>query len=323
MRWLAVGVTALMLAGCAGCTPAPSDSGGAGGQNVTPHVDHHQVAASDADVAGSSAGYALYQSVSENRRFVDSAVQELVRRCMIQAGFQYWPVQQLPAEYRDPARPLSVADASTRGYRALVPPTNAPGSTEREAYLASLTPDQLQQYGRALGGDPDATKTVDTPAGKLTFTTGGCTSSALGQLVPDPARYQTLAFQVSNLTSLPEFQPTSDPGLQAATRTWSECMSTAGYRYGSPAEAIEAASAIEASSAGGSSAPLPDQPPPAARAIAVADATCRAKTNWDTANRIAVHNALAVVVDTHQTDILSFNDMAMQAAQKAKQVLGR
>jgi len=272
---------------------------------------------------GSAAGYALYQSASENRTFVNNAVEELIRRCMVRAGFQYWPMPELPAQYRDPARALSIDDAKLRGYRALDPPTQAPGSAERDAYLNSLTADQQAQYDRALVGDRAAKKTVDTPAGKLTFSIGGCTTAAFAQLVPDPTRYISLDYQVANLTSLPEFQPALDPALKTATASWASCMSAAGYHYSAPGPAIEAASKLDSSSSGGQNAPLSAKPAPAALGIAVADATCRGKTAFDTANRVAVHNSLAVVADAHQADILTFNDLATKAAQKAREILSR
>lgn len=274
-------------------------------------------------VSGSTAGYSLYQSASENRTFVTNAAEELTRRCMVKAGYQYWPMPLLPAQYRDPARPLSLADAKVRGYRALDLPTNAPGSAEREAYLSSLTPDQQNQYDLALGGDPNSTKTVKTPAGKLTFTTGGCRGQSFAQLLTDPNRYLSLDYQIANLTSLAEFDPEADPGLISATRAWSTCMTGSGYHFASPGKAIDAASKLDAAASANQNAALSDQPTPAARAIATADASCRATTNWDTANRVAVHNSLAVVADAHQADILTFNEMANNAAQKAKEILGR
>ncbi len=269
---------------------------------------------------GSAGGFATYESVNQNKDFVTAATEELTRRCMEFAGFKYWPVPSLPKEFRNPARPLTLVDAEARGYRALEVPLDAPGSAESNAYLASLTASERAAYQLAVGGNPNRVTKMNTPVGQLSLPTEGCLHGSVAKLITDPEQFQALLFTVSNLTQLHEFRPDVDPNLVTATSEWARCITGSGYDYKTPGAAQSAAMELDSSSPNPDGS-LPRVPTPKALAIAVADATCRSKTSWDSSNAAAVRNALAVVVDAHQADILAFNELALAAADKARTVL--
>ncbi|PZS35035.1 MAG: hypothetical protein DLM58_04660 [Pseudonocardiales bacterium] len=234
---------------------------------------------------------------------------------MLAGGFQYWPSPPLPAKFRVPALPLTVADAQAHGYAAFNPPP-APGDAESSAYQASLSESQRASYSALLSGTDNAKIVVKTSVGEITVGMGGCRGKALSQLFPDPAdrkRYVGLDFEVSNLNQVPAFDQATDPNLVAATKKWSSCMAAAGRQYASPDDAIEAAGALS---------PDANNPSPPAIAIAVADATCRQQTAYDAANSAAARNAFAVAAESVQADLLAYNQLAVAATARAKVLIG-
>jgi hypothetical protein len=301
--------------------------GGSGGTAPTPGRNDQSDAGTSAPVTyrvGSSAGYATFQAISENRRFLDHARNELTRRCMAAAGFQYWPALDLPKEYSDPARPLTVEGAQTRGYHSLDVPPDRDREAAISAYFATLSDAQQQEYQRSAEGPANDVYKFHTFLGDGGYPRHGCAGNSVSQITDKPAEFVRLELIMTNLTDAPEYRPDADPGLKAPRARWRSCMTDAGYDFTSPRAAQVKGGQLDSAAARKAGLELePDAPSPAALALAVADAKCRASSGWNDAYARAVRNALAVVIDAHESDVLAWEDISAAAVTKAKAVLSK
>lgn len=276
---------------------------------------------------GSTTGYGTYETLSENRTFVQSAIDELTRRCMARGGYKFWPPQPTAAKYRDPGLPLTVADATQRGYQALDPPNDHALGALQDKYFGAMSDAQSHAYQSYLSGDPNKAKQFVTYLGSGSFAGGGCAYSSVSQIVNEPADYVRLALIMSNLTVAPEYHPGVDPVLTAPLISWKSCMSRSGYSIKTPGAARQRGAELNVEAARQGISPdqtavIPDTPSPESRNLAIADAKCRTTNGWNVAFSKAAHNALAVVIDAHEADVLKFNELSSAAVSKAKTVLG-
>lgn len=276
-----------------------------------------------------AAAVADYQTMTTDRAFIQRAEQELISRCMAAAGFEYTPIEQLPARWRQLTQPLSVQAAEESGYASLTAPLTSPDAEANEKYMAALSKADRQRYATTLNGDPGHTAKITSPAGTVAIPTSGCVRQADRDLFGNAVKWAQASTFVTDVGNYPEYRPADDTTLKHATQEWSSCMADRGYRFATPDDAMQLAlseaTPFNRLDANGNEVPqeTAGAHPDKARDIAVADATCRAQTGWDDANRVAAQRALAAVFAAHESDVLAYNEMAAVGVAKARAVLGQ
>lgn len=120
---------------------------------------------------------ANYETILTNRAFIERAEQELIRRCMVAAGFEYTPVQPLSVQLRQLTLPLSVQAASASGYSSVLLPVSGPDTEANAAYVASLSDADKKRYRDTLIGSlgPDQGVEATNALGSIRVSSGGCT----------------------------------------------------------------------------------------------------------------------------------------------------
>src|SRR4051794_4812097 len=166
-----------------------------------------------------------------------SKVENAIRACMKQQGFDYVPVDPIAQRSAlfGSARLSDVDFAKQFGYgiSTLWGKTSATADPNQRTRAAMGAADR-QAYDRALGGDdPGATFTSAVDTGDFTKL-GGCTRKSTDQVFGGA---QVLTQLQGKLDQLEE-RIFSDQRMVRAVEKWSTCMSDAGYRYEEP-EAID------------------------------------------------------------------------------------
>lgn len=168
-------------------------------------------------------------------RVRQARIQNAIRDCMRQEGFEYVPV--------DPGAQLAAVTGSSRlsdedftkqfGYGI----STFWGRAGRQAdpndqYRKSLSPAERTAYSRALYGENDGA-TVDEALDSGDFSKlGGCTRKATEAVFGGT---QVLTQLQSKLDGLDE-RINADQRMVRALDKWTECMAAAGYRYQEPDE---------------------------------------------------------------------------------------
>lgn len=281
---------------------------------------------SDGAASGPAAAVTQYQAMMADRDVIQRAEQVLIGRCMAAAGFEYTPVEQLPARWRQLTQPLSVQAASESGYASLTEPLTGPSAEANEKYVASLSPADQQRYSAAISGTAgDRVELTDAAGTTMTINTTGCTRQADRDLFGDAVKWAELSLSFSDIRSV----SADDAALKHVTQQWSSCMEGRDYHFAGPdaamQQALSEATPFNRLDANGNEVPeeTAGADPDGARAIAVADATCRAQTGWDDAHRDAAQRALAAAFEAHESDVLAYQQMATAGVAKAHTVLGQ
>lgn len=271
-----------------------------------------------------------YETMWTSRTLIERAEQQLKSECMATSGFKYLPLEPLPIQWRQLTHPLTVAAASIDGYASIMLPVNSPTGEANTKYIAELSDAGQERYSVALNGSPDLSETVviSDEAGSVRIRTTGCGRQADRELFGDPIEWAKVSLFLSDIPFMPQYTPQDDPALKSASGRWSKCMKEAGYHVADPNKAFNDAVVLSTPrtqrNTNGDAIPLPTPgvTPGPARNIAVADATCRADTGWDEANRRAALRALSVVLAVHEPEVRAYNSMAAAGVTKARTVLG-
>jgi len=206
----------------------------------------------------------------------ERGMQEAVRRCMAQAGFDYTPAGSGMTMDLNAAigfKRLTVDAAKAGGYASTGPlGTREPAPESADGRLFANP-----AFTRALTGPAD-TASMTTAAG-IGTSSGGCRGEAMN-LIYGSAENYVLATGVAYNSVFPaSLSASGDSGIAKATSDWAACMNNTPYAsFTNPQQAADAGTA-----AGGQEE----------FRIAVTDAVCRDKTGF--------HAALDNVLDKYLT----------------------
>ncbi|MFD0318552.1 hypothetical protein [Streptomyces flavalbus] len=289
-------LTALLLAGLAGCGPGRGAVGpDAGPARALPR-----------------------QVTAEESATLRRAELVLERRCMARAGFHLPPVPE-PARNGPPPPPmrLVLADpawAREHGYGSLVRPSGPDGDAASrgadpvDTYVRGLTPQRRAAALRAWQGGGRDTVEVTLPSGMTTGrSTRGCTSEARGELYGDFRTWFGADAVDRDIVSLALSRTETDPAVTGALRGWAVCVAGRGLPYSSP-QRLRAAL--------GASATKADE-----IRYAVAEAECAVTSGLAEAAADAERRHLAALRARYRADVTNARAMRLAALRKAALIL--
>ncbi|WP_148234322.1 hypothetical protein [Cellulomonas flavigena] len=160
--------------------------------------------------------------------------EEAVAACMHDAGFEYHPDESVGTGWRRTSPEVgTVAYAERYGYGETieteegrppglwVEPLESEGLRRNREYVASLSPAAVEQYERALDGEPWD--------GAGEYVPDGCRGLAYEEVAPDgyagPADLRDVKLAVRGVYEAVE----SDPRVTDVRARWALCMEEAGY----------------------------------------------------------------------------------------------
>jgi len=182
------------------------------------------------------------------------AAEAEIKDCMARAGFEYTPavVQDLGASQSIGTPTIDEVQKSGYGVAdavaAQIALMEGAGQDPNDAYLETLSPEQIQAYQGALTGITADEIVFDDEGRPISAATGepvsaaeiraasddGCASQAYADLL-DPAGANLLSSDVY-LEAQQLVQ--ADPEMLALTADWTRCMASAGYPVRDQAELI-------------------------------------------------------------------------------------
>ncbi|GEA86163.1 hypothetical protein [Cellulomonas cellasea] len=247
--------------------------------------------------------------------------EEIVAACMREQGFEYTQqdmsavTETIEEDQKDADRYGTEEYAAEHGY-GMSTSYDAPAAGEEEwvdpnaEYVAAMSEEERAAYQAALFGDQAAAAQGAAPSGD--WTTQGCQGKAQhevyeqGQAWADP-EFATLQ---EEMTALYE-RATSDPKMTEANAAWSACMAEAGYAdLATPEDAVEAVSQEFSAIVSATTAEAPEPDPAAVAAFtekeiatAVADARCKASTEYEEKAREVQFALEQEFVDQHEAEL--------------------
>lgn len=314
-QWKAVAGAALLVGACAG--PGGTSSANGTASESTESRGHD------------AAPGVVVVRVYEEDRLLHNAEQELIRRCMAEAGFEFAPSPYPPADVIDTRQRLEavgpffapfgvdVEAATANGYEIaarLAPPTEDPEAADR-TIVDRLTETERQAWERAFSGDGSEFVEVELPDGsRVGQSTGGCLGDALRTLYGDPQTYLEARLPVDNARSRVEQQASSDAAFVSAEARWAECMRDLGVDVRSRRDAIAMATAAYDSPASAAGFAAESR-------IAAADAECSATTGYAEAAADAWARARQDVLADLEGQLLAYDETPRAALDVARGVL--
>lgn len=244
-------------------------------------------------------------------RLLNSAEQILIRTCMAQHGFRYWPVP-LPSDPQFPYLNNSVAWARRHGFGR--EPTGLQQAVSAgNRYLSQLPAARRQAYGVALNGvgpgGPGVTAALPQGGGLVGQNTGSCRTRAQTQLYRDFRVWFQAKVVTDNLPAIWQSQVLGHPGYRHAVRRWAACVRAAGYRYSSP---LSAAFEPTAES----------RPRPPEIRLAVTDARCVRGAGLDSVGRrLSAHYARPLQA-RYGAEISAGRRLSLAALPRARAIVG-
>ncbi|SDM06898.1 hypothetical protein [Arthrobacter sp. ok362] len=206
----------------------------------------------------------------------EKGMQEVVRRCMAKAGFDYTPpMWDKPLDLNGVIgfKRLTIEAAKATGYASTGP--QGPREPAPESQVGQLFADPA--FNTALAGTSGSTN-ITTVQG-MGATSGGCRGEAMTRIYGGAENYMLATGLASNSLFLATNSASGDPGIATAIKDWKACMNETPYSsYANPQQAADAGKV-----AGGQEE----------FRIAVTDAVCRDKTGF--------HAALDKVLDKYLT----------------------
>jgi hypothetical protein len=223
-------LAAVLLSGCSGQTGSAADD---------PSGREHSIGAGLPEVSGGSAPVTLEKLNPSQQLFLFKAEEELTRRCMVKAGFDY-VVSPVTVEDFTP-RYLTADELAAAGYR-LEQQIAAEGSTEgpNDAIRAKLTPERQKAWTEALfgyvpnddggasgNGGEISMKEVD--GSTISTSLSGCVSEARAQLYGSLEGYLSYTV-IKDAVNGPvtENLMWADVTYQATAAKWRSCMTRHG-----------------------------------------------------------------------------------------------
>jgi hypothetical protein len=248
-----------------------------------------------------------YKVILRDEPALQQAEQSLIEQCMAREHIKYVPPPPPSKDGQPLTEPLTTATAVREGYPQLLPKPKSAA----EVYIASLSETDSRRYRTALVGADHDKIPISVNGSSVLMPNSGCQSQAERAVYGDRKRWAPLHLLIFNLTGQRQFSTSADAELATATTRWSHCMTAAGRPFDSPADAIAAAAAA-ANTSGVSTSGTP-------KAIAVADATCRAHTNWDAENAAAAGRALSGVTTTFAKQLTQYRSLQLAALSRIQE----
>ncbi|MED7947722.1 hypothetical protein [Streptomyces sp. BE303] len=232
--------------------------------------------AADPAPAGGGAAGPVRRPTEDELDVLQRAEQLLIRDCMKEQGFSYFPVPRRPsADYREFPYVVDDVDwARTNGYGRAVERRldEEDAVAPRTAYYRSLPPDRAQALGVALNGpSPTGLEVANPVGGRLTHSDQGCAVGAWQRLYGDARAWFGSSEVVNNLFGIRAGRVTQDPAYRDAVAVWSACVAGRGHPADDPRQLRDRQLSRE-----GEAAEREDVP------VAVSEAECARSTGLDT-----------------------------------------
>ncbi|MEW2398072.1 hypothetical protein [Streptomyces sp. NPDC046862] len=164
------------------------------------------------------------------------AEQLLIRGCMAEKGFRYWPAPRLPApDYRE--FPYGIDDetwAARHGYGRDIEQRLERNwkDSEGKRYLDSLPKARYEAYGDALYGPSeggDRLKAKPPMGGTLSHSKKGCVADSWRSLYGDVRAWYRSIQVVNGLPGMRVGRVAEDPAFRSALAKWRDCMKRRGH----------------------------------------------------------------------------------------------
>ncbi|MFE4194798.1 hypothetical protein ACFRJ9_02945 [Paenarthrobacter sp. NPDC056912] len=237
----------------------------------------------------------------------EKGLAEAVRRCMAKAGYDYTPASAgqstVDLKHHIGFDTLTVEAARASGYASSKP--KGPGEPAEGSELGKLFADPAFQ--RALhGGEPQEQNTVRSSQG-TGMLAGGCTAEGITAVYGNANDYMRATGLAFNSLLVATNAAGQDSDIEAAVVAWKECMTTTAFPYSRPGEAVSAG--LEA----GGQKELK---------IAVTDATCREKTDFDAKLTAVLDKYLTTRMKELETEVAEVRQIRNDASARASALLG-
>lgn len=164
------------------------------------------------------------------------AEQLLIRDCMADKGFRYWPVPRVPApDYRE--FPYGIDDetwAARHGYGRDIERRVERDwkDSEEKRYLDSLPKARYEAYGDALFGPSEGgnrLKATPPMGGVLSHSEKGCAADSWQSLYGDVRAWYRSIQVVNGLPGLRVGRVAEDPAFRSVLAKWRDCMKGRGH----------------------------------------------------------------------------------------------
>ena len=240
--------------------------------------------------------------------------EESIAACMHEAGFEYRPhvptPDQLTFEPDETVLKGTLEFAERYGYGVAELPSQGGirfsdfgPDPEQAAYLARMSPTELEAYETALDG-----RIVDGRPGEVITRAGGCRELARDPGADDAERAFLRGVEEEFVRFYRSMSESS--AFDELDRDWSECLREAGYTEASPRAAEERVReewrvALEAADLFVSPT-LVAEHQPAEIALATADARCRERVDYQERHDAIAWDLEQAYVDTHAADLETY-----------------
>ncbi|WP_190136541.1 hypothetical protein [Streptomyces longispororuber] len=261
---------------------------------------------------------------------LDTALNELVHRCMARAGFTYPAARgPLPVAFDDASALVDLRRRERYGYGIASAP---PGTGQPSApYYTELDADRRRRFDLAFSGPPDAKKEVETGTGTVRVGVRGCDAEARRELAGDVVSWARMYYTPQALNGRLDALVPRQPSYVAALARWRACMAERGHPFASPEKAhAELAAAFERTRKTGRTAKARQgETSPQRRfrqrerAVAVADGKCALEVSLPQA-AIAARRALVRTLPEQDRAVLAdLTRTQAEALARAREVIGR
>jgi hypothetical protein len=214
---------------------------------------------------------------------------------------------------------LDVVDAQTSGYGTHIGTASddAAAVSPLAQYESTLSPSRRVEFENQLRPDGGPEVSVRTRTAIVTSPATGCFAEAERAVYGSVKNYLLVTNFINDTYGFRD-RIEHRAVLDAATKTYSSCMSDAGYTVSDPLAAEELAQQRFGPSR------TPDDPPSQSeRSMAIADATCQAKSGINRDYSQAFTEALSSWMNDHEGEILGLRDLEAEAKQRAERIVSR
>ncbi|MGI8407583.1 MAG: hypothetical protein ACR2L3_03645 [Actinomycetota bacterium] len=255
----------------------------------------------------------------EASSFLILAENELIKRCMERAGFQFITV---PPEQLVPSAPGSqwgrddVGFAKHRGYELAASKSGDVVVDPNAAYVASLSREEARQFTIAYSGTDKDRLSISLDNGTVFSINGeGCLADARRRLYGDLPAYFELSVATMQIEPEVDRRVAADPAYVDALRQWQECIHNEGYGFATPADAFAAASALYEES------PIPSDAKVMETRIAVADAQCGVESRLARVGQSLESRYQKEIRAANEGEVIAALQLQAEAVERAKGIL--
>lgn len=257
------------------------------------------------------------QGATENGSFLFNAEQQLIQRCMKQAGFQY-ELAPTPKGLPDPFRGtrLTASAASRDGYGLRRTVERKPERDFVLDYAATLAPADAERYMKAYGGTDDQSVSVQAAGVGVSMNKNGCAGRARTAIYGDLGTWLKLSYVADNVRGEASRNVETDPVYIDAQKAWSRCMASAGFP-------VQSRRKVQDKLIGRYVAPGADRDAVFRSEVATAkaDAICSSSTRFDQIMVDAQQRATSAAVTKYEGDLVAYKELNAASVGQAKLAL--